>query len=390
MKVLMMPCGIGMGHISRCIAIANKLSEKGADVAFASYGSGYDMLIEARAYKTVKLPDIKFYGNGGELDIKHTAKKSLDAPFILLRSIYHESKIIKNFKPDVIVADSHYSVPITSKVLGIPCILITNELTLDFSKLYPDEKPIEYLENGLKRFITDVSGLCNAILIPDIENSIEIPPKLQKISRFTGPILKNMPDEIANKEEIRKKFGLNIIDKIILITVGGSEFGKKLLKFICDASEDIECDKIVIVSGPQIEFDFNYNSDKIIKMKFIDNMMEWMSISDLVISLAGHTTTMELASLGIPSILVPIDNHPEQTKNAANMENYEISIINNLKYLNPKDFAANINSALADENLKKNAELVKKKFSMYNGTEKVIEIISNYALSSVYANKTLF
>ncbi|MDI6723634.1 MAG: UDP-N-acetylglucosamine--N-acetylmuramyl-(pentapeptide) pyrophosphoryl-undecaprenol N-acetylglucosamine transferase [Methanobacterium sp.] len=379
MKVLMMPCGIGMGHVSRCIALANKLKENGVEVAFASYGSGYETLVEAGVYKTVKLPDIKFYGNGGELDIKHTAKKSIDAPFILLKSIYHESKIIKKFKPDVVVADSHYSVPITCKVLGIPCIMITNELTLNFSELYPDEKTIEYLENGLKRFITDVSGLCNAILIPDIKDSIEIPLKLEDIALFTGPILKNNPDEIADKTEIRKKFGLNKEDKIILITVGGSEFGKKLLKLIYEASDSIESDKIIIVTGPQIKSDFIQNSDKIIKKKFLDNMMEWMNISDLVISLAGHTTTMELASLGIPNILVPIDNHPEQAKNALNMEKYGISIVNNLKELNPADFAANINSALNNEKLKRNAEIVKRKFSKYNGTENTIKIISEYA-----------
>jgi UDP-N-acetylglucosamine:LPS N-acetylglucosamine transferase len=58
--------------------------------------------------------------------------------------------------------------------------------------------------------------------------------------------------------------------------------------------------------------------------------MEWMKLSDVVVSLAGHNTTMELASLGIPNILVPIDNHSEQIKNALNMEKYGISIIRNV------------------------------------------------------------
>jgi len=375
----MMPCGIGMGHLSRCIAMANKLRENGAEVFFASYGAGYEMLESIEGNNVSKLPDIKFYGNGGELDIKHTAKKSLDAPFILLKSIYHESKIIKNFKPDVVVADSHYSVPITCRVIGIPCILITNELTLNFSELYPDEKPIEYLENGLKRFITDVSSLCNAILIPDIKDSIEIPPKLENKSVFTGPILKIRPQEIDDKKEVRKKLKIGDKEKVVLATVGGSEFGKKLLNLIYEASNDIECDKIIIVTGPQIDSDFISDSDKIVKMKFTDNMMEWMSISNLVISLAGHTTTMELASLGIPNILVPIDNHPEQAKNALNMEKYGISLINNIKGLNPLDFANNINLALADEKLKENSLQVKRKFSAYNGTLKAIQIISEFA-----------
>ena len=44
MKVLIMPCGIGLGHASRCIAIARELEEDGIEVFFASYGSGYEML----------------------------------------------------------------------------------------------------------------------------------------------------------------------------------------------------------------------------------------------------------------------------------------------------------------------------------------------------------
>ena len=44
MKVLIMPCGIGMGHASRCVTIAQKLQELGVEIAFASYGLGYEML----------------------------------------------------------------------------------------------------------------------------------------------------------------------------------------------------------------------------------------------------------------------------------------------------------------------------------------------------------
>ena len=37
-------------------------------------------------------------------------------------------------------------------------------------------------------------------------------------------------------------------------------------------------------------------------------MMEWMKISDVIVSLAGHTTVMEIMSLGIPNIIIPIEN----------------------------------------------------------------------------------
>lgn len=375
MKVLIMSCGIGLGHASRCISLAEKLHESDIEIIFASYGSGYEMLKEHGKYKTSKLPDIKFYGDNGGFDIKYTVKKSVDIPFIFLKSIYYESKIIKKFKPDVIVADAHYSAPITSKVLGIPCILITNELTLNFSEFYPEEKPMEYLENGLKKFINDVSNQCNAILIPDIQNSIEIPPKLKRKTIFTGPFLKQSPKEINTKKNLRKKLGFKDNEKIVLVTVGGSEFGKRLLHLIYEASKDVNADKIIMITGPQIDTDFISDNDKIIKKKFLDNIMEWMKISDIIISLAGHTTTMEIASLGIPNIIIPIDNHSEQLKNALVMKKYGISRVIEINEITPKELANNINNILKDKDLIKKIDKIKKEFSKYNGTRKAMEII---------------
>lgn len=380
MKVLMMPCGIGMGHISRDIAIAQKLQEMdNTEIVFASYGLGYDILKEYGKYETVKLPEIKFHGEGGELNMKYTAQKSRDVPFIFLKSIYHESKIIKKYKPDVVVADSHYSVPITCRVLGLPCILITNELTLNFSDFYPDEKSMEYLENGLKRFIIDVSNQCDAILIPDIKNSIEIPSKLDEKTTFIGPILKNSSKNLLSKEELRKTHGFNNSEKIALVTVGGSEFGKNLIQHVYKIADKIDADKIIIITGPKIDSGFILDSNKVIKKKFQKDIMEWMKLSDIVISLAGHNTTMELACLGIPSILIPIANHSEQFKNALNMEGYGISKVIKQNEMSSKEFVDTINCMLTDVDLKRRANIIKKEFDKYDGTEIAAEIILKYA-----------
>lgn len=375
MKVLIMPCGIGMGHTSRCVTIAKKLEEIGAEVAFASYGSGYQILNAHYDYELFKLPDIKFYGVECELDIKYTAKKSINVPFIFLKSIYKESRMIKKFKPDIIIADSHFSVPITAKVHGIPCVMIQNELTLNFSELYPDEKPMEYLETGLKKFVADVCNLSEVIMIPDIPGSIEIPAKLEKKVVHTGPFLREDPITMKSKEQLRTDMGFEMSERIVLVTVGGSEFGLELLKLICKASPLIDADKIIIVSGPQINDDLIFESEKIIKKKFLNNMMEWMKISDVIVTLAGHTTTMEVTALGIPNLTVPIEKHPEQLRNGSNIKKHGISIVEEMKNLDINKISDNINFLLMNSDVQTKIEAIKSKFSSYSGTENAIKII---------------
>jgi UDP-N-acetylglucosamine--N-acetylmuramyl-(pentapeptide) pyrophosphoryl-undecaprenol N-acetylglucosamine transferase len=377
LKVLIISCGIGMGHASRSMALARKLEEKGVEVLFASYGSGYQMLEDHSQYLVAKLPDIKFYGSEGELDLKHTARKSIDVPFIFLKSIYHESRIIKNFHPDIVVADSHYSAPITCKVLGIPCVLVSNDLKIDFSEVYYRDRTMEYLENGLQRFVRDVSRLCPSIIIPDIRDSLEVPSQIHDRVNYTGPLLNMDPETMLSKEEIRKNFGFSNSESIVLATVGGTWFGRKLLNLLSQAAGQLSSDRLIIVTGPEIDMDSQLSSPNILHKSFVGGMMEWMKLSDLVISLAGHTTSMEIASLGIPNLMVPIENHPEQLKNALNMRKYGISVLEDMGSLNSKKLATDINHILESDNLREGALKTREIFSHYKGTENAAQIITN-------------
>ncbi|MEG3224619.1 MAG: glycosyl transferase [Methanobacteriales archaeon Met13] len=378
MRVLFIPCGIGMGHASRSLAVAQKLQEKGCEVLFASYGAGYDFLKEFTEFKVVKIPEIRFYGGAGELNLKYTAKKSIDAPFTFLRSIYSESRIIKDFQPQVVVSDSHYSVPITCKVLGVPCVLITNELTFNFSEVYPQDRTMEYLENGLQRFISDASKLSRAIIIPDIEGSQIIPSKIKEKVTYTGPLLKRDPNLMPTRQELREKSGFDSSQTIVMATVGGSWFGAKLLNLLSEAADMVNSQHIIMVTGPKIDIKSN-SSPKITITRFLGDMMGLMELSDLVVTLAGHTTSMELASLGVRNLMVPIENHPEQMKNALNMQSHGISQIRQMKDLSSSKLAEDINNLLENDYLMDGASLTKKKFSQYHGTPEAVKIIMRCA-----------
>ncbi|HMK53336.1 MAG TPA: UDP-N-acetylglucosamine--N-acetylmuramyl-(pentapeptide) pyrophosphoryl-undecaprenol N-acetylglucosamine transferase [Methanobacteriaceae archaeon] len=379
MRVLFIPCGIGMGHASRSLAVAQKLQEKGCEVLFASYGAGYDFLKEFTQFNVVKIPEIKFYGVVGEFNLKYTAKKSIDAPFTFLKSIYSESKIIKDFQPDVVVSDSHYSVPITCKVLGVPCVLITNELTFNFTDIYPQDRTMEYLENGLQRFISDASKLSKAIIIPDIDGSQIIPPKIKEKVIYTGPLLKRDPNLMPSREELRKLSGFDNSQTIVMATVGGTWFGAKLLNLLSEAAEMVNTQQIIMVTGPQIDISSLKPSPKITVKRFLGDMMGLMQMSDLVVTLAGHTTSMELASLGVRNLMIPIENHHEQMKNALNMQSHGISQIRQMNGLSSSKLADDINNLLESEYLMNGASLTKKKFSQYHGTREAVRIIMRCA-----------
>lgn len=373
MKILITTCGVGIGHASRDLALAELLEENNHQVEFASYHAGYNYY-KKNNRKVHKLPDMNFQANDGELKIEETVKESRDIPYTFIKTMYKEAKIIRKIKPDIILADSDYSSPITAKFLNIPCYIITNDLTFGFSK--DTKTSIKYLEKSIRKIITEITKGCQKILIPDIPGSIEIPEELEGKTTYIGALLHKNTDEIDTKEKLRKKYHFKADEKIILLTVGGSDFGEILIENICKIADNIKADKIIIFTGLEINPDkFKTDNPKIIIKQFAYYLVEWMNLSDLTIALAGHTTSMELLSIRKPNIMIPIKNHIEQERNLQNMLKYDITLTTEIN--NPEKLEKTINDTLKNlENIKINEEEYQK-FIRYDGRQNALTIIEN-------------
>ena len=375
MKILITTCGVGIGHSSRDVALAQYLEQYNHEIEFASYGSGLKYLKKYN-YKTHTLPTMNFEGEEGEINIEESIKQSKDIPFTFIKSMYKESRIIKKVKPDIIICDSHYSMPITAKFLNIPCYIITNDLTFGFSK-NTNAKSIQYFEKGIRKFIIDITNSCQKILIPDIPGIIQIPEKLKHKTKHIGPLLHHQSNEYQSKEQLRQKYNINIFDKIITVTIGGSEFGKVLISNICQIASQIKADKIIIFAGLEVNSQSfkGYDKNKVIIKQFTHNMVEWMKLSDLTITLAGHTTSMELISIKQPNIMIPITNHVEQERNAHRMQKMGITKIIEI---NKKDrLLTLINETLEKiESLKINEDIFTE-FIRFDGRKNALSIIEN-------------
>lgn len=378
MKILITTCGVGIGHSSRDLALAEFLEENGHTIEFASYGSGLKYLKEYD-YKTYTLPKMNFEGENGNINVEESIKQSKDIPFTFIKSMYKESRIIKKSKPDIIICDSHYSMPITAKFLHIPCYIITNDLTFGFSQ-NTSMKSIQYFEKSIRRFIIEITKSCKKIMIPDVPGVIEIPKEIKHKTEYIGPLLHYEVNNIKTKEELRYKHDILDDETIIVVTIGGSKFGKVLINDICHISNHIHADKIIIFTGMEVNSDEfkRFNKNKVIIKQFTNELVEWMKLSDLTITLAGHTTSMELLSIKQPNIMLPLKNHVEQERNAKRMSNYGITktcIINDAqKLLNT------INTTLQQIDEMKLDQEISMEFTKYDGKNNALKIIQDNSM----------
>jgi uncharacterized protein (TIGR00661 family) len=77
MRTLILVCGEGLGHTSRCIALAKELVSAGHEVHFGAYGYSQE-LIERKGYAVTAIPsEITLVGNAGTLDLKSSILKTI-------------------------------------------------------------------------------------------------------------------------------------------------------------------------------------------------------------------------------------------------------------------------------------------------------------------------
>ena len=297
MKVIIAAAGTG-GHINPGLAIANKIKEEEKDSKIIFIGTirGLENDLVPRA--GYELKTIEAYGLSRKISIANFKKM-----YATLRATGKAKKIIKEFKPDIIVGAGGYicgPVVWAAKKENIPVILHE-------SNAFPG-KAVKML-----------SKKADEVLISFEEASKRLPNAKKVV--FTGTPVKIKKQDYTKKqrEEIIKKLELETNKPIILI-FGGSQGAQKINEAIIGLIEN-KLNKnyqIIWATGPKQydnikkEFEQKYiNIEKIENAKilpYIYNMEEVMNVSDVIVARSGAMTITEISNLGKPSILVPLPN----------------------------------------------------------------------------------
>lgn len=388
MRIYFAPCGIGLGHVGRCVPIARKL-QKNAEVMFSTYGEGISQ-IEKENLPLVKAPSIGFQVKpNGEIDFKKTAVNPgpFVASFTLLDQMKAEIKAIESFKPDVVVSDSRVSSLIAAKILGIPRICILNQFQVIIPRRKRFLRLARFADSITLTLIGKVWTSGKLVLIPDFPHpyticagNLNIPRFYRKKVKLIGPILPVSPDELPTKEELRRKLKLPTDKPLIFVPISGPIRERAYLieilrKILLDFPEDYE---IVMSLGYPNADDEPIRKNNLTIYKWIPNRFEYLKACDLVISRAGHGTLTQCLCYGKPIIIVPTPNHTEQIVNAMQAEKLGVAEIIQQEKLDREKLLKLVGKVLESEVPQRLRE-IQKETAKHNGLNNAIKIIAEVA-----------
>ncbi|MHC5201888.1 undecaprenyldiphospho-muramoylpentapeptide beta-N-acetylglucosaminyltransferase [Myroides sp. LJL119] len=298
-KVIISGGGTG-GHIYPALAIANEIKSRypQADILFVGAKGKMEMQKVPQAGYPIK--GLWISGLQRKLTVDN-----LMFPFKVVSSLYNSRKIIKSFKPDVVIGTGGFA--------SGPVVKMANMM-------------------GIKTVIQEQNsfpGLTNKLLGKKVDlvfvayDGLDSYFDRNKLIKTGNPVREDLISKITDKQQAKRRLELDP-HKQTLLVIGGSLGARRINELIKEQLDFFIAEnwQILWQCGKLYYEDYKkYNSNQIQVREYIDQMEYAYACADLVISRAGASTVSELALVGKPVIFIPSPNVAEdhQTKNAQNI-----------------------------------------------------------------------
>ena len=372
MRVLVSGGGTA-GHINPALAIADKIKKEIPDsvIEYVGTPNGMENILVPKA--GYKIHSVKVKGFKRKLTLQN-----VDALIKAFTSVSEAKKIIKNFKPDIVIGTGGYvcwPVLKAAAKLGIPTAV--------------------HESNAFPGMTTKMlSKYVDKIMI-----SFESTQKLLECDRrklvLTGnPVSEKMMN--ASYEKMRQKLGVDK-DKIVILSAGGSLGAKKINEAVYTLVNEYSAKKNNVIhfhatgkagfeeqallyknAGFKQKDEETLVKNGVCVKKYIYNMDELLASADVVICRAGAMTLTEVALLGKASVIIPspyvTDNH--QYKNAKVLSDKNAAVLLEEKELSGNTLVQNVRQLTENKPLRKEMEKNVKEFAVYDSLDRIYETIS--------------
>lgn len=336
-NILYISGSLGLGHITRDLAIAKELRKQIPDIELSWLASnpanqliketGEKLLPEADMYANDNIPAEKA-AKGTQLNLLKylsNARKEWANNFEVFKLVTDREQF------DLVIGDETYEISLglrkNPSLKKAPFVMIYDFIGLDAMTKNPLEKLGIYIWNRIwskdykQRRVPEFDlGLFvgEEKDVPNKKFGFLLPNRREwakALCKFVGYILPFNPSEYANKEKIRAKLGYGE-ETLIICSIGGTSIGKELLTLCGQAyqiiKERISDLRMVLVCGPCLSSESLEVPQEVDVIGYVPSLYEHFAASDLAIVQGGATSTLELTALGRPFLYFPLEGHFEQ------------------------------------------------------------------------------
>ena len=328
---------IGLGHVTRDLAIAQQLRKHNPEVELLWLAAhpatiplreaGEKLLPEADKYGDVNIPAENAARGFGMNILKYGRKVRRQ----FSRNVKVLKQIISKEHFDLVIGDETYELAIALAIkyilLQAPFVMIYDFLGMDSVTKNPVEKLGVSVSNRIwtwtdRKLFSEQKNLAlfagELEDVPDRSLGLLLPNRREHARahyKFTGHILPFDPEEYVEKIKIQEKLEYGK-EPLVVCSIGGTAVGKDLLELCAKAypiiKQRIADLRMVLIFGPRLSIDSVEVPDGVEVKGYVSTLYEHFAASDLVIVQGGSTATLELTALRRPFLYFPLANHCEQ------------------------------------------------------------------------------
>lgn len=310
----------GYGHSSRALALAKQFNPGETLIGTYSYAL---QRVRSYDYPSVEVSqEVKFVGSEGHFDVGKTILSNPARALGFNQIVQEEMDIIKRHGVTLVVADGRMAPVLAAERLDVPCLVLTNQ-----SAFYPfferDSALVKLFGRSFEWVMKLWLSSAEEILIPDFAppHTICLPNlsdnyQVKKRTRFVGPLVAWQAAEITPIEKPHADRPL------IVASLGGHEYRRPLFEAVIETARHLPHVDFILIAG----FKAESIPPNVTLHPFVKEAAPYFKAADLVITQAGHSTAMELLTLGKPSLIVPDSHQIEQENNAGRMVELGLSL----------------------------------------------------------------
>ena len=367
-------CGGTAGHINPAIAVAGRLKELMPESKFLFVGAKGKMeedLVPRAGYEIELIEITNIQRSLSPAGIKHNLKTALN----VVKSLGASKRIIRDFKPDVVIGTGGYvCFPVlkAAQVMGIPTVL--------------------HESNAVPGLTTKMLAGGVDVMMVGFEESVSAYKNSEKVTVTGTPVRGDF--RTYSKENAKKELGIDPAEKLIVSGWGSlvaSRMNEIMADFIADTYKDSDFNLIHAAGRER----YDTMMERLNSLcptgcsrqgydvrPYIYDMSRVMAAADLVVCRAGASTLAELALMGKPCVLVPSPNvtNNHQEKNARVLENAGGAVVLVEAGLTSQKFTETVTELIEDDARLNDMAEAMKVAAPADATERITDVVLGLAM----------